>query len=51
MPSFAQMDATWRILEEAEAAVIGGAPAEVTAKRAAARVAALYPNGKGDGND
>ena len=46
MPSFPQMDATWRILEDAEVAVIGGAPAEATAKHAAARLAALYSTGE-----
>lgn len=41
MPSFPQMDMTWRILEEAEVAVIAGAPAEATAKQAAASLAAI----------
>ncbi|SFR28748.1 Maltose-binding protein MalE [Lentzea waywayandensis] len=42
MPSFPQMYETWRILAEAEVAVIGGASAEATAKHAAARVSALF---------
>jgi arabinogalactan oligomer/maltooligosaccharide transport system substrate-binding protein len=42
MPSFPQMDATWRILEEAQVAVIAGAPAEATARRAAAQVEAIF---------
>lgn len=42
MPSFPEMNATWRVLEEAEVAVIGGAPAESTALRAAGRLAEIF---------
>lgn len=42
MPSFPEMNATWRILEEAETAVIDGAPAEATARQAAAKLAAIF---------
>lgn len=42
MPSFPQMDATWRILEKAEVAAIAGAPAEATARQAAANLAAIF---------
>ena len=42
MPSFPQMDATWRILEKAEVAVIAGAPAEPTAQQASASLAAIF---------
>lgn len=42
MPSFPQMNATWRILEKAEVAVIAGAPAEATARQAAASLAAIF---------
>ena len=42
MPSFPEMNATWRILEEAEAAVIGGASADSTAQRAASKLAAVF---------
>lgn len=42
IPSFPQMDATWRILEDAQAAVIAGASAKATARRAAAGVEALF---------
>jgi maltose-binding protein MalE len=50
MPSFAEMEATWRILGAAEIAVITGASAEVTAKRAAAQVTALFAAEKGGPN-
>lgn len=43
MPSFPQMNATWRILEDLEVAIIAGAPAEATAKEAAARLTAIFP--------
>jgi len=42
MPSFPQMDATWRVLEEAEIAVVSGAPAEAAARRAATKLAAIF---------
>ncbi len=42
MPSFPQMNATWRILEDMEIEVIAGASAEVTAREAAARLKAIY---------
>lgn len=42
MPSIPQMNDTWRILEEAELAVIEGAPAEATAQRAAAKLGAIF---------
>jgi arabinogalactan oligomer/maltooligosaccharide transport system substrate-binding protein len=42
MPSFPEMNATWRVLEEAETAVIEGIPAEATAKRAAAKLTEIF---------
>ncbi|AVZ71842.1 hypothetical protein SLUN_06200 [Streptomyces lunaelactis] len=48
MPSFPQMDAIWRVLEEAEVAVIAGAPAEATARQAAANVAAVFTTEEGN---
>ncbi len=42
MPSFPEMNATWRVLEEAEAAVIEGAPAESTALQAAAKLTRIF---------
>ena len=47
MPSFPQMDATWRILERAEVAVIAGEDAEATAKQASAELAALFATEEG----
>ncbi|HET6855723.1 MAG TPA: extracellular solute-binding protein [Streptomyces sp.] len=48
MPSFPQMDAIWRILEDAEIAVVCGASAEATARRAAASVAAIFTTEEGN---
>lgn len=42
MPSFPQMDVTWRVLEDAEIAVISGASAEATATEAAAKLEAIF---------
>jgi maltose-binding protein MalE len=42
MPSFPQMNATWRILEEAEVAVVEGASAEATARQAAGKLTAVF---------
>jgi len=50
MPSFPQMDVTWRILEDAEVAVIAGASAEATARQAAARLAAIFGTEEGNSN-
>jgi maltose-binding protein MalE len=46
MPTFPQMERVWRIVGEAQASVISGAPARVTAQRAAAGVAALFGTGR-----
>jgi arabinogalactan oligomer/maltooligosaccharide transport system substrate-binding protein len=42
MPSFPQMDATWRILERLEVAVIAGGDVKKVARQGAAEVAALF---------
>jgi len=42
MPTFPEMNATWRVLEEAEVAVIEGAPARSTALQAAARLTEIF---------
>lgn len=42
MPSLPQMNATWRILEDMEVAVIAGASAEASAREAAARLTAIF---------
>jgi arabinogalactan oligomer / maltooligosaccharide transport system substrate-binding protein len=42
MPSFSEMNATWRALERAEVAIIEGAPARATARRAASELAEIY---------
>jgi arabinogalactan oligomer/maltooligosaccharide transport system substrate-binding protein len=42
MPAFPEMKAVWRVLEEAEVAVITGAPAESTALTAAAKLVEIF---------
>ena len=42
MPSFPEMNATWRILEEAESAVIEGASAKSAALQAAAKLTEIF---------
>lgn len=48
IPLFPQMDAVWRVLEEAEVAIIAGAPADVTARQSAASVTAILRSVEGN---
>lgn len=48
IPLFPQMDALWRVLEEAEIAVIAGVPADRTARESARRVTAILGSEEGN---
>lgn len=50
MPAFLQMERVWRLLEQVELALIAGAPAEETARHAAAKLTALMASKESDKN-